>query len=201
MLVLDMHDSFQSLLVRLRSGDESAAASVFHEFASRLVGLARTRLGDRFRQKVDPEDVVQSVYKSFFRRVADGQFELQDWDSLWTLLTVITLHKCGHQVEHYRAACRDVQREQRPIVSDAESSVRSFEALAREPQPSEAAMLTEVLEQLMSTLDERDRLILTLRLQGHSSAEIGQQVQRTERTVNLVLERIRQRLQRMPEDA
>ena len=195
-----MHDSFQNLLTRLRNGDQAAAASVFHEFASRLVGLARTRLSDRFRQKVDPEDVVQSVYKSFFWRVADGQFELQDSDSLWTLLTVITLHKCGHQVEHYRAACRDVQREQRPVVSDTESSVRSFEALAREPQPSEAVMLTEVLEQLMSTLDERERLILTLRLQGHDISEIGRQIQRTERTVNLVLERIRQRLQRQREE-
>jgi RNA polymerase sigma-70 factor (ECF subfamily) len=190
-----MHESFQNLLVRLRCGDQAAAASVFHEFASRLVGLARTRLGDRFRQKVDPEDVVQSVYKSFFWRVADGPFELQDSSSLWTLLTVITLHKCGHQVEYYQAACRDVQREQRPAVCDAESSLRSFEAIAREPQPSEAAALTETLEQVMQQLDEREQQILTLRLQGYSTVEIAPLVQRTDRTVRLVLERVRKLLE------
>ena len=37
-------------------------------------------------------------------------FELSGWDGLWSLLTLITLRKCGHQTRHFRAACRDVRR-------------------------------------------------------------------------------------------
>ena len=43
------------------------------------------------RQKVDPEDVVQSAFRSFFTRQAAGQFDVASWDDLWGLLVVITV--------------------------------------------------------------------------------------------------------------
>ena len=58
-----------------------------------------------------------------------------------------------------------------------------------------AAMLAELVEQLMTPLDERDRQVLTLRLQGHQIEEISSLVGCTERTVRRVLGRIKQRLQ------
>ena len=53
---------------RLRSGEDEAAREVFVRFAARLAGLARRHLDVRLAVKVDPEDVVQSAYKSFFVR-------------------------------------------------------------------------------------------------------------------------------------
>src|SRR6266852_3707821 len=76
-------NSFDALMTRLRAGDEDAANELFHLFASRLIGLARRQLDRRIRQKVDAEDVVQSVFKSFFLRHANGKFELSNWDNLW----------------------------------------------------------------------------------------------------------------------
>lgn len=189
-----MTDSFDERHVGLRAGDPDAACELFTRFATRLVALARSRLDTRLRQKVDPEDVVQSVYKSFFLRAAGGQFNFETWNSLWTILAFITLRKCGHRVEYFRAACRDVRREQAP-AANSDDSIASFEAIAREPQPTEAAELTETLERVMQQLDDRERLMLTLRLQGYSTAEIAPQVQRTDRTVRLVLERIRKLLE------
>src|SRR4051812_14113370 len=100
-------ESFADLMARLRAGDQDAAARVYQHFARRLIGLARSRLDGLMRRKEDPEDVVQSVFRSFFARQAGGQFDLDDWNSLWSLLTVITLRKCGHRVEYFRAARRD----------------------------------------------------------------------------------------------
>lgn len=187
--------SFDGLCSGLRAGDSDSARELFTRFATRLVALARSRLDTRLRQKVDPEDVVQSVYKSFFIRAADGQFEFDNWDNLWTILAVITLRKCGHRVEHFRAACRDIRREQSPAGFNPDESVASFQAIARDPQPSEAALFTETLERVMQQLNVREREVLTLRLQGHSTAEIAPLVQRTDRTVRLVLERIRKLLE------
>ena len=68
-------DSFTVFMGRLGAGDDESARQLFCRFASRLIGLARIHLDRRIRQKVDPEDVLQSVYRSFFRRQAEGEFD------------------------------------------------------------------------------------------------------------------------------
>jgi RNA polymerase sigma-70 factor (ECF subfamily) len=189
----------QELLARLRAGDEQAAAEVFNRFARRLVGLARQHLRNALRGKEDPEDAVQSAFKSFFRRYGAGQYELASWDDLWGLLTRMTIHKCGRRLEHFHAARRDVRRE--IAVPAADDSSQSWEILARNPTPSEALKLAEVLQELHRPLGERDRHILTLRLQGEEVAAICAQLQCSERTVFRVLERIRRKLERQCQEA
>src|SRR5688572_26480006 len=103
--------SLSELVRRLRKGDDTLASELFQRYARRLIGLARSHLDSQLRQKVDPEDVVQSVYKSLFRRLETEQVEAPNWDSLWYLLTVMTLRKCANQAEHLHAAKRDVRRE------------------------------------------------------------------------------------------
>jgi RNA polymerase sigma-70 factor (ECF subfamily) len=185
-------DSFSDLMARLRAGDETAAEEVFRRYSHRLVALARGRMGGLLRQKVDPEDVLQSVFLSFFVRQADGQFELHDWDGLWGLLARITMNKCGHRIDHFRAARRDVAREAPPAAET--DSNPGWEAIAREPSPEEVARFTETVEELMHDLDQRERLMVTYRLQGHTPAEIGELTGRTERSVYRLLNRVRQKL-------
>jgi RNA polymerase sigma-70 factor (ECF subfamily) len=189
--------SFDDLMARLGAGDEAAAAEVFHRFAVRLRGLARKRLDRLLRAKVDAEDVLQSVYRSFFRRHAEGEYELGSWDSLWGLLTVITLRKCGRRARYFRSARRDAGREVELPPRPADASRADFEAIARDPTPSEAARLAETLEQVMRDLTERERAILALSLQGYTTFEVSEQVGRTERTVQRVLQRVRRRLEEM----
>lgn len=188
-------ESFLELMARLRAGDEDAALRVFHGFARRLIGLARNHLDTLIRRKVDPEDVVQSVFKSFFARHGDGAFHLEDWNSLWSLLARITLRKCGHRIEELHAACRDVRREADQGPSDRSSA--TWEPLARDPSPAEAAMLVETVQALARELGERDRAILTLSLEGCTIAEVSAEAGCTERTVYRVLGHIKQRLEEM----
>jgi RNA polymerase sigma-70 factor (ECF subfamily) len=186
---------FAGLMQRLRQGDARAAEVVFSRYAGRLIRLARSRLEGRLRGKVDAEDVAQSALKSFFLRQADGQFDLHDWDSLWSLLTVITLRKCGRQIQRFLAGARDVRREAAPAGGDESNS--GWHALADEPTPSEAAALAETVEQLMRGLSgATERRVLELSLQGYGPREISDQVGRSERTVHRVLGLVRNRLRR-----
>jgi RNA polymerase sigma-70 factor (ECF subfamily) len=185
--------SFDQLMAGLRDRDGDAARQLFNRFAGRLVGLARARLDRVLRAKVGPDDVVQSVFKSFFRGQADGRFDVQDWDALWSLLVVITARKCGRQLRYFRRAGRDVAREAAPAAADG--SAPGWEALARDPSPEEAAVLAETLERLMRGLTERERQVLELRLQGYTVPEISSRVGRTEYTVQGILKRVRQRLE------
>jgi RNA polymerase sigma-70 factor (ECF subfamily) len=187
-------DSFADFVARLRAGDGTAAGELFLRFAGRLVSLARRQFAGGLQHKVDPEDVVQSAYKSFFQRYGDGNLEVVSWNSLWGLLTVITLRKCCERVAYHRAACRDAAREVAPTETTAEEY--SLEGLSREPTPIEAVLLNETLEQLLAGLDENERPVVELSLLGHTTQEISERLDRPERTVRRLRERVREQLER-----
>ena len=56
-------------------------------------------------------------------------------------------------------------------------------------------MFNEALEELMRSLEERERQMLKLHLQGLSVEEISAEVHRSQRTVRRVLDRIRNHLE------
>ena len=188
--------SFTDVMARLRTGDQAAARQIFQRFVGRLVRLARDRLGQALRRRVDPEEVVQSAYKSFFLRYGAGKLEVPDWGSLWSLLTVITLRKCVDRVDYHRAQCRDARREVKDHAEEAGSGPW-WEAVSREPTPEEAAVLTETVEQLLRDMEERERPMLEMSLQGYTSKEIGERLGVSERTARRVRERVRKQLERM----
>ncbi|HVA51319.1 MAG TPA: RNA polymerase sigma factor [Pirellulales bacterium] len=194
-----INPEFQALLERVKSGDQEAGRLLFERFTRRLIGLARTRLDSAVGGRVDPEDVVQSAYKSFFVRLSRGDFQLDDWGNAWGVLTTITLRKCGHRIEYLRAACRNIALEAASPASP-DDSVAAWEPIARGPTPAEAISLAELVERLLDGLDARDRQIELLRLQGFTEQEIAVQVGRTDRTVRNVLARTRARLERLLDD-
>lgn len=194
-------DSFPELMDRLRSGEDEAARDVFARFATRLVGLARRHLDGRLAVKVDPEDVVQSAYKSFFIRQRDGSLEIGNWDGLWGVLTMITLRKCADRAAYYRAGKRDVTRELIAKSDDSSPDAAAEIAIDREPSPEEAAVLAETVETLFKVTDDPDeRTILELSLQGFTATEISESLGRAERSVRRLRERVRKRLERMRDD-
>jgi RNA polymerase sigma-70 factor (ECF subfamily) len=188
-------DSFADVMARLRGGDAAAAEEVFRRYAFRLAAMARGRLGPLIRSKEDPEDVIQSVFKSFFRRHAEGQLAAGSWEDLWGLLVVITLHKCGHRLDYFRAARRDVRRE--VVPAPAGESADGWEAAAPDPTPAEFAILSETVLGLRGRLEDRDRQIFDRSLGGESAEEIGRALAVSERTVERGLRRIRDILERM----
>src|SRR5580693_7271824 len=99
------------LLERFRDGDDQAAEALFSRYFERLTLLARSRLSPRLASRTDPEDIVMSVYRSFFVGVRRGRFALSRGGDLWRLLASITRHKLLRQVRYQRAECRSVDIE------------------------------------------------------------------------------------------
>jgi RNA polymerase sigma-70 factor (ECF subfamily) len=190
-----MSDSFAEFLARLQSGDDAAAQELFGRFAHQLIALALRHIDAGLRYKVDPEDVVQSAFKSFFLRYGSGNLDVVNWNSLWGLLTLITVRKCAERVAYHRAECRNAAREVSP--PQGEEAAPWLEPFGREPTPLEAAVLSETVAQLFAGLDEQERLILELSLQGYTTREISERLGRAERTVRLLREGFRHRLERM----
>jgi RNA polymerase sigma-70 factor, ECF subfamily len=194
-IVTLMSDTFSDFLTRLQARDDDAARELFARFANQLIALARNHIADGLKHKVDPEDIVQSAYKSFFHRYGDGNLRAVNWNSLWGLLVLITVRKCAESAAYHHAARRDVAREVATICGDESTSSR--EPLGREPTPGEAIELTETMNRLFAALTDDERPVLELSLQGYTTREISQQLGRAERTVRLLREGVRHRLERM----
>src|SRR6516162_11072954 len=153
-----MSDSFAKFLTRLQSQDDGAAQELFERFAHQLICLAHRHISAGLRHNVDPEDVVQSAYKSFFLRYGAGKLDVVNWNSLWGLLTLITVRKCAERAAYHRAECRDAARE--VSLQPGSEAAPWQDPLGREPTPLEAAVLTETVEQLLSALDQDERPVL-----------------------------------------
>ena len=88
---------------------KQAAAELFRCYAERLIALARSRLPVQLNRRVDPEDVMQSVYRCFFAGAREGQYRIQEEDDLWHLLTCITLRKVRDQIRNNQCEKRNVK--------------------------------------------------------------------------------------------
>ena len=176
------------LVRRLREGSDTAAREVFDRYVARLLGLAKRRIGARMNSRVDPEDVVQSVFRTFFSRMQDDQFQINAEDDLFKLLVQITVHKTLRQIAHHKAAKRD-PRQEAGQGSDAHEML--MQAIGTEPTPETVVTFMDHLEHFLWQLPEQDRQILEMRLQGFSTEEIADKLGTYDRKIRRVLERIR----------
>ena len=183
-----------NLLQRWRDGDESAATEIFERYVNRLCALARTRLSNRMQRRVEAEDIVQSAYRSFFRRAGE-HYTLEKEGDLWRLLAAITINKVRGQVEFHTAMKRGVYSEESMAVDQSMIRV-SPEVVSEEPNPDDAAILVEELSDLLACLDETQRSIIELSMQHLSVEQIAEEVHRSERTVRRTIQQGREELER-----
>src|SRR5262249_35780113 len=104
-------DEPANLVERLKEGNPRAPELLFRRYAVRLARLAEQHLSRKVAVRVDGEDVVQSVFRTFFRRCASGEFTVDGSGRLWRLLVTITLNKVRAGVRYHTAARRDVAAE------------------------------------------------------------------------------------------
>jgi RNA polymerase sigma-70 factor, ECF subfamily len=174
--------------------------AAYEHFSRRLIGLARTHLHGRLKNKVDPEDVVQSAYKSLLMRYGDESLAAEGWEGLWGLLTLITIRKCADRARYYQAECRELRREGE-ASPNSNSNPAWLVAVGREPTPDEAAILVETVADLLQQLNGDERSIVELSLQGYSTQEISDETGRAERSVRRLRERVRKHLERRQAEA
>ena len=62
----------------------------------------RKRISQRLASRIDPEDIVQSVFRTFFHRAKQGQFHLEDPEDVVKLLARITVHKTFRQIAFHK---------------------------------------------------------------------------------------------------
>jgi RNA polymerase sigma-70 factor (ECF subfamily) len=176
------------LVSLFRQGDQDAARQIVDRYLNRLLTLARRRLSQRLASRVDPEDIVQSVFRTFFVRVKDGQFAFDDQDDLCKLLMRITLHKTLRQVAFHKAGKRDPNLETPRGEHHHDQMMALFD---QEPTQEATVAFLDQLEHFLGQLRPQEREILEMRLQGHSNEEIANKLGIYDRKIRRVIEHVR----------
>jgi RNA polymerase sigma-70 factor (ECF subfamily) len=168
--------------------DESAAVEqLFQRYALKLAHLAEQHLSRQVARRQDGEDVVQSVFRTFFRRCTEGKFKIDSSAQIWKLLAMITLMKARAKGRYETADKRDAGAE----APDGDAQL--MRARSREPGPVDALTLVDEINHLVSGLPSEYRDLLELRLRGHSGSEIAKELGVSRRTVHRALNLLQER--------
>ena len=187
----------------LRTADEAAARKLWNHFFTRLFELARKKLRPETRRVYDEEDAAQSAFHSVCAGIAAGRFpDLRDRESLWHLLLAITARKAAHRQRHDQQQRRDLRRNLSDSIflqsGDSSGSADVDRIASREPTPEFAAEFVETYGLLYTSLDDAAlQQVVTLRMEGHTDAEIADLLKCSRRTVQRRVEVIRRHWDRL----
>jgi RNA polymerase sigma-70 factor (ECF subfamily) len=174
-----------TLLRFVRGGNTAAAEALYRRYVDRVRALVATRLGGRLAPRLSADDIAQSVFRVFFRGVAEQAYSVPPGEELWGLLAVLTRRKVRERVAFHQAARRDVRR----------TTPAGGHGLAAEPDAgAEADYLRVEVEEFLDSFHPADREIVGLRMGGYEVTEIAGQTGRSLRTVERVLQKARTRL-------
>jgi RNA polymerase sigma-70 factor, ECF subfamily len=177
-----------SLLRRFRTGEQGAATELYQRYADRLLRLAKAQTSPDVAVRADAEDIVQSVFRTFFRRAALGKYELPDSDELWKLFLVIGLNKVRTVAGHHKAAKRDVRQTTGGFELGRTSTLQDG------ADENGLQILQLTIDELLTPLPIGHRQIVEMRIAGNDIADIAKQVGRAKRSVERILQEFRSRL-------
>lgn len=183
----DGEPSDGSLLRQYRRGDQGAAEALYRRYAGRLRALAHSQRSPDLAGRVDDDDIVQSVFGSFYRGVSRGAYDVGTGEELWKLFMVITLNKVRAKGGHHRAQKRDVRQ-----TAGGGEIDRAADPLASDEQA--AARLRIEVDEALERLRPEQAEAVRLRLEGYEVAEIAGMTGRSKRSVERNLQAARVRL-------
>ena len=179
-----------SLVRQLQSGTGDAASELYLRYAKRLRGLAKKQTSADLAKRIEPDDIVQSVFRTFFRRVHTSDYTVPEGKELWGLLLVIALNKVRQAAVFHRAARRDVRK----TGSTEDVSNLGFLVSGEGDDEQALAVLQMVIAELVQKLPPAKQEMIRLRIDGHEVDEIATQTQRSKRTVERTLQEFREQL-------
>lgn len=179
----------------LVGGNAEVTSEFWSTYAPALQRLADQHMSPVLKRRMDADDVVQSVFRTFFRRARENQFSLDSNDDLWRLLCAVTLTKVRQHARFQFRQRRTPNRESNSGPDDSNPEIQD----RRSPSPEEIVEFIDQFQALIADLDEEQRKIVLFRLDGLDNEEIAAQMQCTSRTVRRLVADAREQWDRQLE--
>ena len=165
-------------------GDTDFESETVTRFANQLISQARTNLPNYLQSRFDAEDVVQSVFQSFFVRHRKKPFDFATANDVWRLLSAMTYRKVCNKIRFHNRHLRDARRE-------GNAEAQHFAASENQATGSAITMMFELFQTILNRIPPKHQEILSLRMNEHTIEEIAEIVQVSTRTVDRALGNIR----------
>ncbi len=180
----------------IKDGNSVAAHHIWQHYFDRLVRSVRQNLRGQNRGVSDEEDIVVSVFESFYRAAEHGRFpDLSDRDDLWRLLVKMSARKIVDKRRRDQRQRRGAGVKVHSLDQDGDDDA-IMQVIGNEPTPEMVLIMEESIERLIAHLGVgRLREIAVAKLEGWSNAEIAKRFDCSERTIERRLHLIREKCQ------
>jgi DNA-directed RNA polymerase specialized sigma24 family protein len=179
---------FTALMSRAQGGCPEATATPVERYGHQILRVIRRGLHPRVRRLLDPADVVQDVWGSFFAGPS-RRHTFEAHAHLLAFLRRLTRNKVVEANRKHLDCQKSSLRRQQPL--DGLGVVEGRDLVARLPSPGEVALAKDDWEQLLRGRPASDCRMLSLLRDGHTQRETAAQVGVDESTVRRVVARAR----------
>lgn len=178
----------------VKDGDSVAANRIWQHYFDRLVRTVRARLLGQNRAISDEEDIVLSVFDSFYNAAEQGRFpDLSDRDDLWKLLLRMSARKVVDKRRHDQRKRRGGNVHVHSLDQSGDDD-HVIEAIGDEPSPEMVLMMQESVDEFFSHLGVGQlKELAVAKLEGYSNAELAKRFDCSERTIERRLHLIREK--------
>jgi RNA polymerase sigma factor (sigma-70 family) len=187
-------DLSRDLFRRWMDGDSRVAGEIVNRYAALLYTVVVQRLSGGLARRVDPKDLLQSVWKDFFTRAGGRVYRVEKPGDLRALLCAFARNKVRKRVRDLKRQKRHYARE---VLVDRDEGLTDCQG--QQLSPEDIVALADELETVLAQLNEGERQAARMMLEGWTTAEIAAEMSCAERTVRRKLERVRERLTATPE--
>jgi RNA polymerase sigma factor (sigma-70 family) len=187
---LPADDEFVKLLARVRLGDDSAADELIRRYERAVLRCVRSRLSRTLRGAMDSMDVMQSVHRSLLIGLKNERFQMTSPQQLIGLAVVMVQRKVAR---HWRKEKKLPTRG--TVATSCGDDVICIESVpSTDSTPSEVAAATDLLDRFLSQLNDLDRQLVQLKLEGYNSVDAGGIMHLEPAFIRMRWSRLRQRL-------
>ena len=171
------------------AGNLAAADRIYYRHRESILRLAREGMSAPLLQRIDPEDVYQSVSVILFEGLRKGRFQIQHAGDLRALVSRLTRQRILKKAELHGAEKRATSRE---CSLSPDEQLRCVE-----PLPSELTEQREVIETLLNSLSNpRHRQVIRMAMDGFEVHEVADRCGYSQARVRQILETLAARVQR-----
>jgi RNA polymerase sigma-70 factor (ECF subfamily) len=193
---MDPVTSSHGLVERVKRGDHEAFARLFEKYRSRLAVLIHYKLGPNLRRDADVDDVLQETLFRAYRGIE--QFDYRAPGSFMSWLARIADHVLADMA---RAQNRQ-KRAGEHVPFRSESNPGGPEP-ADLHTPSRIFTQNESLSRFVDTLgclpEDYRRVILLAKVEGLTTSEVAERMEKSKEAASLLLHRAIRRLQSLYE--